>query len=365
MNTAKMNEIHDVAQAVPYRPAVSIIFPIDIRVSLKKELIHSLKSISGKVERELLATYPADVTSNVMEKIKNTINTVPFDKGRKSIAIFVSPVYEKVIYLDIPLEEKIMIDESFAIRDLVYAQTLAINYLLLVLSGNESRLFLGNNTSLLKVDAGLPVSAESFENDIAERVANFSDMSDRKEIVMEKYLHHIDLALGSIWQTYQLPVFVIGTNRITGHFKQLTKHASAIRNYIHGNFDGSSTEALIKALTPSIQIWQQDKQNDMLHKVQEAADKKKLAEGIHDVWRESINNNGRLLVVEKDYSYVGYHGANETVIGNAAELSGEAGTIKDAVDIIIERVLQFGGEVAFVQNDSLKTYRHIALIKFY
>lgn len=365
MNTVKMNEIQEVAQAVPYRPAVSIILPLVIRVGLKKELIHSLKAIASKVEKELLATYPADIAATVMEKIRNIINTLSFEKGRKSIAIFASPVYEKVIYLDIPLAEKIMIDESFAIRDLVYAQNQAINYLLLLLSGNESRLFLGNNTSLLKIEAGLPGSSESFENDIAERVTNFSDISDRKEIVMEKYLHHIDLALGSIRQTYQLPVFVMGTNRITGHFRQLTKHASVIRNYINGNFDGSSIEVLKRALTPSIQAWQQDQQNAMLLKVQEAADKKKLAEGIHDVWRESINNNGRLLVVEKDYSYVGYHGTNETVIGNAAELSGETGTIKDAVDIIIERVLQFGGEVAFVQNDSLKMYRHIALVKFY
>ncbi len=365
MNIRKMNEILEVAQAVPYRPAVSIIMPLSASIGLTKEFLHSVKTIIARVERELLATYPADLADTVTDKIRNLINNLTIDTARKSIAIFVSPVYEKIIYLDIPLEEKIMIDETFAIRDLVYAQDQAASYLLLLLSGNESRLFLGNNESMLKIDAGLPESAEAFENDIAERVANFSDMSDRKEIVMEKYLHHIDQVLGKILQTYRLPVFVMGTSRIAGHFKHLTKYATDIRHYIHGNFDASNIETISKALLPAIHAWQEEKQNKMLQKVQDAADEKKLAEGIHDVWRDSINNNGRLLVVEKDYSYVGYHGSNETVIGNAAELSGDSGTIKDTVDLIIERVLRFGGEVSFVQNDALKSHRHIVLIRFY
>ncbi|MEP7129480.1 MAG: hypothetical protein ABI729_11455, partial [Chitinophagales bacterium] len=92
---------------------------------------------------------------------------------------------------------------------------------------------------------------------------------------------------------------------------------------------------------------------------------KKLAEGIRDVWKEASNHNGRLLVVEKDYTFAAYQGSNGAVIGNAADLSVNAGNIKDAVDGIIEMVLANGGEIEFAEKDSLKEYRHIALIKFY
>ena len=53
------------------------------------------------------------------EEIKGIIKNLNFNTYKKSIAIYVSPVFEKVLYLDIAVEEKIIIDESFEIRDLV------------------------------------------------------------------------------------------------------------------------------------------------------------------------------------------------------------------------------------------------------
>jgi peptide subunit release factor 1 (eRF1) len=38
---------------------------------------------------------------------------------------------------------------------------------------------------------------------------------------------------------------------------------------------------------------------------------------------------------------------------------------RDVVDDIIERVLEYGGDVAFVNKNVLKKYQHIALIKFH
>ena len=39
--------------------------------------------------------------------------------------------------------------------------------------------------------------------------------------------------------------------------------------------------------------------------------------------------------------------------------------IKDAVDDIMEKVLQNGGDVEFVENGVLKDYERIALIQYY
>ena len=39
--------------------------------------------------------------------------------------------------------------------------------------------------------------------------------------------------------------------------------------------------------------------------------------------------------------------------------------IKDAVDDVIEKVLENGGDVEFVDEGLLKEYKHIALIKYY
>jgi hypothetical protein len=217
-------ELREVMEAVHYRPAVSIIMPFEPKMSLKTELTHSLKTATDKVEQELLESYPGEMSVLVMQKLRAIIKGLNFNTHKKSMAIYVSPVFEKVLYLDITVEEKIIVDESFEIRDLMYSKKQLHKYLVLLLSTKESRMYLGDSATFVRIVSNTPESVYAYVNEVPERVANFSDMSERKEIVMEKFLHHIDNALDIILNAYRLPVFVLGTKRIAGHFKKQPCH---------------------------------------------------------------------------------------------------------------------------------------------
>ena len=116
MNPIISPEIQEVMKAVHYRPAVSIIMRFETKVKRRNELIYSLKITADKVEKELEQSYPAEISLLVMQKIRQVISNLKVDVLKKSIAIYVSPVFEKVIYLDMTVEEKIIIDESFEIK---------------------------------------------------------------------------------------------------------------------------------------------------------------------------------------------------------------------------------------------------------
>ena len=53
------------------------------------------------------------------------------------------------------------------------------------------------------------------------------------------------------------------------------------------------------------------------------------------------------------------------MIYQAVEPYDKFSCIKDAVDHIIQKVLENGGDVEFVDKDFLKVYHQIVLIKFY
>ncbi|MBK8610670.1 MAG: hypothetical protein IPL84_12215 [Chitinophagaceae bacterium] len=84
-------------------------------MGLKAKLAHALEMATDKIEGELLENYPNEMSTLLMRKLKTIINNLNFDTHKKSIAIYVSPVFEKVLYLDIAVEEKIIIDE--VVRD--------------------------------------------------------------------------------------------------------------------------------------------------------------------------------------------------------------------------------------------------------
>jgi Bacterial archaeo-eukaryotic release factor family 3 len=301
----------------------------------------------------------------VMQKIRAIARGLNFDTRKKSIAIFVSPVFEKVLYLDIAVEEKVIVDESFEIRDLIYSKKQLHKYLVLMLSAKESRIYLGDSICFTRIISDTPESVFAYDNDLPERVANFTDISGRKEIMMDKFLHHIDHSIGIILNAYHLPLFVMGAERVLGHFRKISRHANTVVEYVQGNYEEDSMEQLKEVLAPYIAGWKRLMQNDLLNRLAEAAGQKKLVVGIKDVWRESMMQKGRLLVVEKDYMYAAQSGGGGDIIDTTTEPHHTFSYIKDAVDDVIEKVLENGGDVEFTDHGVLDAYQHIALVKYY
>ena len=136
-------------------------------------------------------------------------------------------------------------------------------------------------------------------------------------------------------------------------------------DYIPGNYEELSFEELKVVLSPSISDWKKVKQKDILNRLDEAASKKKLAIGMTDVWREAMRKKGRLLVVEKNYQYAAQLGNGNDLLEELLEPYNKFSYIRDAVDDVMEKVLENGGDVEFVDAEVLKDYQHIALIQFF
>lgn len=358
-------ELREIIEALHYRPAVSIIMPFEPKMIQKDAIAHSLKKAAAKVEEELEKNYPDDIARLVIQKLKTILRNLNFNTHKKSIAIYVSPVFEKVLYLDISVEEKIIIDESFEIRDLVYSKKQLHKYLVLLLSGKECRMFMGNSDSFAKILSNNPETVYAYINEVPEKVANFSDGNKRKEIVLNKFLHHIDNELDIILKAYPLPLFVMGAEKVLGYFKKITLHSNAVIEYIHGNYDEFSEDEIKELVTPYLKDWKKVMTNSILKQLEEANSQKKLAIGIKNVWRQAMNQKGKLLVVEKDFMYAAEHGGSKDQIYKAIEPYNKFSYIKDAVDDIIEKVLENGGDVEFTDKDVLKDYHRIALVQYY
>ena len=358
-------EIKEVLSATHYRPSISIIMPFESRISLKSELIHRLKSTIDKIELELISKYPQEISKMMTKRLRKLISNLDIDNSKKSIIIYMSPLFEKVIYLDIAVEERTIIDESFEIRDLVYSKKQINKFLILLLSGKETKLLLANSNNALRIDLNIPETVFAYVNEVPERVANFSDISDRKEIVIDKFLHHIDKALNEILKIYHLPVFVIGAEKVLGHFKSITKHTDNDFTYVHGNYIDSSISILKDVLAPYISKLVAAKQVNILEMLETAESNNKLAKGINEVWKEASDKKGNLLVVEKNYMIAAQHSDEANKIYKVSEIDNDYSGISDAVDDVIEKVLINGGDIEFVNENVLVDFDRIALIKYY
>ena len=89
-----------------------------------------------------------------------------------------------------------------------------------------------------------------------------------------------------------------------------------------------------------------------------------VVSGIQNVWQATKDGKAFKLLVEKDFRKSGFitddgYQFHERPTGKPYKI------VTDAVDDIMEMVLEMGGQVYFTDNNLLKDYQQIALITRY
>ena len=350
--------------ASDYLPCISLIMPFEPTMNLKTALAQNIKTATDKIGNELLRNYPADEAIPLMEKLTHLIKELNYNTHKKTIAIFVSPLFEKVYYLDLPVTEKIMINQSFEIRDLIYSKKEAHKYLLAVLGSDAAKVYIGNNEQLIPIVVNICDNITGCKKQASAQADATCEASCNDQL-FDKFLQHTDKGLHLLLQSYPLPLFIMGAPKTIGQFKALTHTADHVIEYIPGDFETKTETELHQIMDPYVADWKKVKHDDLLHRATEALKHKKLFAGIKEVWKAAVNKRVRLLIVEKNFVCPAQTYAMQETGFKRDEKMKDAFYIKDMVDDVIEKVLANGGDVEFVDDGLLKDYQRIALIEVY
>jgi hypothetical protein len=297
--------------------------------------------------------------------METLVSETAFPAGKKGLALYASPLFAKIYFLDTEVPERIIIDDSFEIRDLLLNRKEEKHYLLFLLSSEQCKLFMHTGDQLLPVKLEAPNTIDAYWNDEVERVSNFTDPVVFKAKQVEKFIRQMDKELLHVLRHHTLPVFLMGSKSILGLFHTVTHTSTQIKGEVEGNYEDATLSELSAALNPVYEQWKKTVEQDLLLQVEEAAGQKKLAVGIQDVWKNAYEKKGRLLLVEKHYVASGEHVAAGKIVYKPTVAQNDFHSAHDVVDDVIEMVIQNGGDVSFVADGMLSGYDHIALIQYY
>lgn len=333
--TGMKNEPTTATQA----PCVVFTLPFAPTMVNKSALDNHLRSAMAEAERELLAHHPRQIALPVIRRMEETVKGLNYSTHHKSLVVQADLESSKALYLDIPVQPSVQVDREFQIRQLTVPPGGHDPFLLLLLDSKVSRMFHfdGCRLHLIKDNGFHPVYA--YTHRLPERVANFTDASSIKEQLLEKFLRHMDDGLSIILETYPLPVFVMGTERVVGHFKGITRNTRHIAVYIHKNGMHATEAGLVDLLQPYMDDWEAIRQQMALQQVEGALEAGKLTAGMEAVRKAVGCRNNRLLIAEKRFF--------------------------DGIDPLIEKVLEAGGTVSWVEDGGLAAQEGIALIRYY
>ena len=191
--------------------------------------------------------------------------------------------------------KKITVGEVFNLKEIIESKKDLHEYLVLILTGEGSRIYFGNSHQFTNIVSNLPQSIQSCENDPPEKVGNFSDPSCHKEVLVKKYLKYTDDGLSILLEAYPLPLFVIGAKKTLGYFKKITRNEHIIVDYIPGSFSHCPESSLQNVIAPYVSNWENVREKDLLNRLEVAAGAGKLAKGIHQVRKETRNKKRQII----------------------------------------------------------------------
>lgn len=108
----------------------------------------------------------------------------------------------------------------------------------------------------------------------------------------------------------------------------------------------------------------QNERNLLIKKMQEKIGEQLVISGIQQVWQATKDGKAFKLLVEKDFRKSGFitDGGYQLHVRPTEKAYK---IVADAVDDVMEMVLEMGGQVFLTDNGLLKDYEHIALITRY
>jgi len=303
-----------------------------------------------------------DVLLNRMEKL---IAGLDLRYALDGLALFVNRDLGRASLLPFSVKERVVVDETFYTRDLVYALNHSLRYWVLVLSEKPTRLFEGINDTLTEVqEEGFPMVHEGpggeapLPGGFGVRKSAYRDERHRQ------FFRQVDDALKPIMADDALPLVVMGVDRYLAFFREVSAHGSMVVGTVSGNYDKTPAHELNQIVRPLVEKHLMERRNSALGQLSRAVSERKFVSTVGEVWRLAHEGRGDTLLVEEDYHFPAVLDESGTHLTPASDPT-VPGVMDDAVDEVIETVLAKQGKVVFVANGQLVEHQRIALILRY
>ena len=333
-------------QSMRAYPSVTILVSTQPGLHSDPDAITRLRTLRDRVA-DRLTHENLFTTTGLMSRIDDLIAQATELPAGHGLALFASESHEQVMVLPVAVEDRAVVDPTFATRDLVRAMHRTPRHLALVFSEREARLLEGLEGRLVSVAGSkFPRFADSTSSSPDQQQATF--------------LAEVDHALGTYLRVHSAPLFLVGPEPTLSAFRGLSRNLDRLAGTVIGHHLHVRPEFLSARIAPRLEEYLQSRQSEALELLSTRTGQTRTLHGIDSVWLGARWERPEMLAVEIDYFYPARLSEDGDFLTPAEDIE-HPSVIDDCVDEIVERVLERGGWVALVHPGSIPNDSRIAL----
>lgn len=345
-------------------PAVSLLMSTTPAARMLPGDAARLAALARQAEARLKSEALPGARGTELAELAELVSTVGRGPATAAVGVFVSAAMSTVVHLPVPVHDRVVIDPTFATRDLVRALHRTPRHVVLAVSMNEARLFDGLGEDLHPAPVRsfprkAPWTASAPSPGPTQQVGGRRQRHSQPQ-QRRSFLQDVDRALGAYLRLHPAPLVLVGAERVLTEFRRLSDNVSRLAGCVHGSLLTAPTSDLVARIRPVLNDYLHSRQQEALDLLDRRTGAKRSVSGIGPAWLAARAERPEMLAVEEGYFYPARLDAGGDLLAAASDVD-HPEVIDDAVDELIETVLRRGGWVALVDDGRLAGHDRVAL----
>jgi hypothetical protein len=341
-------------------PCVSIIFPTYRTAPDYQKNALRLKKLVREAGDKLETEFGKRDSKALVDSVKNLASKVDISHTLDGIALFVNKDIAEMVDIPFNVKERVIIDKTFATRDLIMGVNRGTNYYILDLSLYRARLLSCYRDHAEEINTnGFPM-----ESEFTMLQLNPTDFSREKEKQIKEFFNKVDKAFLELYRDKPARLVISGVQKNLSLYREVVDIKDIVFEQIEGNHENTSVHDMGKKAWDLMRVKMKEERHLAISELQDAKSTKKFASGLPEIWRLAIEGRVQMLVVEQGF-HIPAALSQDNILRIDTSGFEEHDVMPDAVDEVSEIVIGKGGKVVFVDDGSISEYKRIAAVLRY
>lgn len=321
-----------------------------------------LKNLIKEVKERLLSTGDKREVDPIIERLEKMALEINHSHNLESLILFANADMCDYLRLPIYVNNRAVIDNNFATRDIVRALHRESGYYILVLSQQKVRLIEAFNDKVV-AEVGDPFPMENTQLYSTDKQELWD--ANKQTNLMAEYFNRVDKALNKVRKNIPLPVLICTEE---GNFYEYLKVAderdAIFDTYLNKNRLDTTAHSIVSDAWEVVKTMAKKERHARKQELEEAVGSGKFLSDLNDVWRAVFDGRVKTLFIEEDLFQPAIVNGDKVELVSAEEARGKE-VVDDIYDEMIETNMEFGGDVVFLPNGELEDFQRFAAITRY
>lgn len=322
----------------------------------------TLKNLIKEAEERLFADEKKRDAKQLVERLKDLESQIDHNHNLESLILFLNEDVAEYTRLPIAVENRVVIDHTFATRDLVRALHFEANYYVLVLSQQKVRLIEAFNDKFV-AETGTPFPIENTQF-YSTNKAELSNVSKQTNLVAE-FFNRVDKEVNKVRKENPLPVLICTeVSNYHEYLKIADEKQSIFDTYLNKNRVDEKAHAIVTEAWAIVKDYTVEKNNARKQELKTAVSQNKFLSDTNEIWQAIKQGRVQTIFIEQD-NFQPALWENDQIQYVSDNLRDRKEIVDDIYDELIELNMNYGGDVVFLPKGELSEFNGFGAITRY